>query len=185
MASSATSLDKRSVKRMPSGIGVPSGKMLKIELSHIVAKIVQSELRGKGREKEALYFNFDIRLSFYTEDKNYDESCGLHLLYHCNPHESYISVFTGVTENSFVKIDKVEWKHGVTHDSCWRDISTFSDVYFGMANKINKRLIDDDEGKVAPKDMALNIFLTKNLFSWVPVEVHKELDSYRRIVTIL
>jgi hypothetical protein len=117
--------------------------MLNIRLDSVVNQIVRQELVESNREPlpdgaecVALHMNFDCRLSYYTAEYTYYQSRGLHLLYHATPGYSYITVFSGVTDSPFDKIDKVtEWKHECTHDSCWRDIGVFSHIYFDMASR--------------------------------------------------
>lgn len=165
--------------------------MLSMRIDILVAGLVRQELQGKRRKDEALYFNFDIGMSHHTSEKSYNERCGLHLLYHCSPGSSYITVFSGVTKSPFGKIKDVQsWEHESTHDSCWGDIRVFSNVYFGMAEKINAMLKEDGKETIAPVVMnehnscpAFSVF-----YKWVPVKVsYDETDDhhYRRMIEIL
>lgn len=172
--------------------------MLNIEISKITSAVVEQELRGKGREKEALYFHFDLRLSYHhTADKalkkggnikTYNTSRGLHLLYHCNPHSNYITAFSAVVDNPFT--NKIhEWEHECSHDSCWRDIRVFTSTYFAMAEEINTQLHADKIRKVAPIKMQENnsIFGFSRLYSWVPVQVSidtTDTHNYRKKLVI-
>ncbi len=168
--------------------------MLKIDVRNVVHAIVEQELSGKGRDTEALYLNFDLRMSQHLPEgfdgKSYDESRGLHLLYQVNPGFSYINVFSGVTDSPFARIrDVAEWKHECTHDSCWRDINTFSQVYFEMAECINAARKADGFPPVAPANMhEWHSIGRAGLFQWVKANVRKDPNcerNYRRIVEVL
>lgn len=162
--------------------------MLQMKVKNVVAGIARQEVQQSGRENQALYFNFDVRLSCYTDDESYDESCGLHLLYHSKPGFTYVDVFSAVTENCFAGIREVEdWKHESSHDSCWRDIQVFSQVYFGMAERINQQLKEDGLSRVAPCNMSQNIWFQDSAFRWIPVEIEKDRDddrNYRKLVKV-
>lgn len=165
--------------------------MLTMKVEHLVAQIVKQELRGKGRKNEALYLNFDLGMSYFSKGNEYSQRQGLHLLYHSLPHGSVITVFSALTESPFARRQDVqEWKHECSHDTCWRDVNTFSNAYFGMAECINAMLRKDGKFDVAPKDMhEFNHFdLSDRLFEWVPVEVtYDETDDFRhrRVVKFL
>jgi hypothetical protein len=166
--------------------------MFSMKIEDLVQRIVMSELVGKGREKEALYLCFDVSLSYYTDGDSYDQRAGLHLLYQVNPSYTYVNVFSAVTDSSFVPINKVEkWKHEISHDSCWRNIRVFSDLYFSMANAINEAMVEDGLKKVAPKDMhEYNKFsgFGDYLYRWVPVKISKDKtdeNNYRKIIELL
>lgn len=165
--------------------------MFNLSLTGVINKIVEQELVGKGRDGEALHLHLDLRMAYYTKTGGeYDTSRGLHLLYYVPDCASYISVFSAVTLSCFTKVkDVFDWKHEVTHDSCWRDISTINDLYFQMARQVIASL--GDKGKdLAPKDMTEhNSFaLFGNLYDWVPVEVKKDYTdphSYRKSIVLL
>jgi hypothetical protein len=164
--------------------------MLKIDVRNVVHAIVEQELIRKGREGEALYVNFDLRMSHHTNNKSYDQSRGLHLLYQVNPGYTYVSVFSAVTDSPFATIREVEeWKHEVTHDSCWRDTNVFSQVYFDMAEKINAAMKADKRKPIAPKDMHEWHNLGRaGLFQWVKVNITKDPNddrNYRKLVEVL
>jgi len=164
--------------------------MLQMSIRNVAHQIVQHELLGKGREKEGLYLNFDLRMSHHTDRGSYDQSRGLHLLYYVHPHGTYVTVFASVTKSPFATLrDVKEWKHECTHDSCWRDINTFSQVYFDMAECINSALQKNKLDAIAPKDMhEYNSFGRSGLYEWVPVEVTKDPEddrNYRRLVKVL
>lgn len=162
--------------------------MLDIKISAVVAQIVRHELIHNAKENEALYMHFDLGMGVYTNSESYTCRRGLHLLYHVNPGGTYISVFSAVTDSPFASIKDInEWKHEGTHDSGWRDIRVFSDVYFKMAEEINNELEADGEKTVAPKDMHEhnNFGLFRDeLFRWVPVEIAK-VDSYEKTIRVL
>lgn len=156
--------------------------MLQMNLSSLVDAIVRQELIGKRGVVvgKALYFNFDVRLSHSEERGSYHQSRGLHLLYHCK-FGTYIDVFSAVTENCFAQIKDVgNWKHEVSHDSCWSNLHVFSEVYFSMAEKINGERSAKGLAKVAPRDMhQWNGFGRQGLYQWVPVDVTKDLADVR------
>lgn len=168
--------------------------MFKLDLRDVVSHIVRSELVGKGRENEALYLNFDLRMSYYREGQEYYSSSGLHLLYHLRPDFASVSVFSGITSHPLAKIREVEnWKHEGTHDSCWRNIDLFSTLYFAMAENINAKLEGDGFDSVAPADMnesnSFNsLFNGGKYFDWVPVKVsmdRSDENGYRRMIEVL
>lgn len=157
--------------------------MFSLRFDQLVSTIVNQELVGKGRDKEVLYINFDCRIAYYTNEKSYNQSRGLHLIYGCRPGYSYVDVFSGVTESPFGSIREVEsWKHETSHSSCWRDIKVFSSLYFEMAELINAERAKDGLKPVAPIKMSEhNSFRNHNrLFDWVPAIVETDpLDEYR------
>jgi len=163
--------------------------MLKIDVRNVVNALVEQELRGKGRQDSALYIHLDLRMSHHTNNKSYDQSRGLHLLYYCLPQMSYITVFSGVTDSPFSKVREVkEWKHACTHDSCWRDVNTFSQVYFDMAANINAMLKKEKKEEIAPKDMHEWHNFHSGLYTWVPVKVTKDPTddrNYRKLVEVM
>ncbi len=161
--------------------------MVNIRISSLAEAIVHSELIRKGREKEALYLNFDLRMSYYHEGEEYHQSRGLHLLYHVIPGGGVVNVFSAVTMSPFANIvDVREWSHDCSHDTCWRDISVFSKVYFEMAEHINQLRLVDGREPIAPRDMHEwhNI---RELYRWVPAIIAKDPTderSYRKMVTL-
>lgn len=166
--------------------------MLSMRIDSLVASLVRHELVGKGREDEALYINFDLRLSSHTnEGDSYNQSRGLHLLYHVNPGYSYITVFSGITPSPFGKAKDVEkWKHECTHDSCWRDIQVFSQLFFEMAKQINAERVEDGLPEIAPAHMhEHNSFpLFDKMYDWKRVRITKDpndSNSYRKLVELL
>lgn len=165
--------------------------MLNMKIDCMVGQIVRQELRDSGREDEGLYMNLDCRLSYYMPEGSYNESCGLHLIYQCNPGYASINVFSGVTDSPFASSKDVpSWKHECSHDSCWRDIGVFSEVYFKMAEKINQALLKDGLEQVAPKDMhesnSFNGF--DKVFRWKKVKITKDptdRNNYRKLLELL
>src|ERR1700723_2320616 len=112
--------------------------MFEMRLDKVVEQIVSTTFAQGRREKEALYFNFDLRLWSFEKQEQFYTSRGLHLLYHQQSYSSYISVFSAISPSPFGRMkDIAEWKHESTHDSCWRDIRGLTDLYFDMANEIN------------------------------------------------
>lgn len=162
--------------------------MLQMEIRSLVYHIVQQELVGKGKDREALHLNFDLRMASYNDGHTYDQSRGLHLLYHCFPHSSYVSVFSGVTASPFGRLREVkEWRHECSHDSCWRDVNIFSHIYFEMAQQINDARKADKREAIAPKDMSEHNSFRDRVYQWVPVSVKKDESddyNYRRIITL-
>lgn len=165
--------------------------MLQIRLERVANQIVQSELLNKGgRQDEALYLHFDLRMGYFTNDESYNESRGLHLLYHVKPGGSYVDVFSAVTDSPFDKIESVkEWKHEASHDSCWRDVSCFSKVYFEMAKGINEALSKNGQKEVAPVTMSEHSGFGhfEDLYKWVPIRIARKdsSDSYRKTIEVL
>lgn len=165
--------------------------MLQIKLERVVNQIVQSELLNKGgRQDEALYLSFDLRMGYFSNNEPYHESRGLHLLYHVSPGGSYVDVFSAVTDSPFDKIKSVkEWKHEVSHDSCWRDVSCFSNVYFEMAKGINKALRNNGHKEVAPVTMFEHsgFGLYSDLYKWVPIRITRKdpSDYYPKKIEVL
>lgn len=169
--------------------------MLSMRIDNLIARIVRQELFAKDcSNNDAIHFHLDLRMSYHVADgKSYDDSCGLHLLYHRMPNGSYITVFSATSFASpFRKINEVkEWKHETTHDSCWRNINAFSKAYFDMAANINSQLVKDGLQEVAPIEMSeYNDFaLFGNAFNWVKVDVSKDPNdypyNYKRLVKLL
>lgn len=163
--------------------------MLTINLLRLCNQIVD-HARTSMDEKSAIHINFDVRLSYFIDGEIYGQSCGLHLLYHSRGAGS-VSSFSGLTDSPFGKISEVEqWRHECTHDSCWRNVSIFNDLYFDLAAKINGRLEKDGMKSVPP--IAMENFITfrsqDSLYQMVQVEVSKDpTDSYgyKRLIKLL
>lgn len=165
--------------------------MFEMRLDHVVEQIVQTELLGKGRVKEALYVNFDIRVSSYTDDLDITRLAGLHLLYQCHPLSQTVSVWSGITDSPFDKIHAVkEWKHEVTHDSCWRTINATNELYFRLSAEVNAERVLANKRELPPRDLShyASFGFNKHLFLWVPIETSydpADKYKYRRLVKIL
>lgn len=167
--------------------------MLSMRIDSLIANLVRQELSDKDYSSDkALHFHLDLRMSYYQPDgKTYSDSCGLHLLYHSHKGYDSITVFSAVMGSPFARIKEVkEWDHEVTHDSCWRDISVFSRIYFAMAANINSKLLEDGCNEVAPITMSeCNNFSTfSDAFNWVNVCITKDPNdsaNYRRLIKIL
>lgn len=168
--------------------------MLEMRIEHLVSGIVSRVLlEVPYRERDltkGLLFSFDFSLSSYEESGEYGVRCGLHLVYHA-PH-NYVTVFSGITESCFGSPKDVkEWTHESSHDSCWRDISFFSQVYFNAANEVNEQRKKDGLKPIAPKDMNQNTFfqgIGRDAWRWIPVEITKDIEDpnyYRRLLKVL
>ena len=171
--------------------------MLTINISDVAHQLVQQELVGKGRENEALYFCFDLRMQFSEGGVRFWQSRGLHLLYHLRPDMASISVFSCVVVSPFAKIKDIvknglavgtnSWTHETTHDSCWRDIRVFTRTYFDMAQCINDVLREEVAPAAMNETNSFGVFNNK-VFQWLPVKVSidpNDGSNYRRIVELL
>lgn len=169
--------------------------MFEMRVSSVAEQIVTHHLQAKGRENEAVYINFDVRLSYFRSvhsSLQFNSSRGLHLLYHQCPGHATLSVFSAVTPSPFDRLkDIAEWKHETSHDSCWRDVRLYTDTYFLMARQINAQIVEAGGAEVAPAEMNQYCSFAGigrgNLFEWVPVEVTKDPNDnhkYRRIVKV-
>jgi hypothetical protein len=164
--------------------------MLKIEADCIINDLVRNNLQGKGHRDAALYFHLDCSISSYEDSEKFSERMGLHLLYWCPPGISYISVFAAQMENPFHSRKEVrEWKHLITHDSCWAQTRFFSENYFAMAKLVNEQRVRAGLQEIAPRVMTqLNRFHRESIALWVPVMVGKDPNcdrNYRLTLTIL
>lgn len=172
--------------------------MIVMNLDNLVHSLVSYELDGKGREREALYFNFDLRMHFFQRDANsrvkeFGSSRGLHLLYHQFPGHRTITVFTAITKSCFAPLQDVpKWKHVASHDECWKyDNRSFHEVYMEMADEINQEMLDAGYKDVAPNDMSQNCYFaglgSRPPFQWVPAAITKDPEdknNYRRLVEV-
>jgi hypothetical protein len=157
--------------------------MLKISINDVVNTIVTSQLVRQGRNNEALYMAFDISIRHYNKNKSYERRQGLHLVYHCEQSSTYVSVFSATSQNPYDKLKDIDsWKLESHHDSAWRNISVFSQVYFSMTSEINADLVNDGMNEVRPCDMnESNSFVgacRDKLFTWIPVNVVNGVDSF-------
>ncbi len=165
--------------------------MFEMSITSLLNSLVEAKMKAENKEENrALAVSFDVRLGVYESGLDIFERAGLHLLYYVKPGMRYISVFFGATESPFAKLSEVTWRHVVTHDSCWRDVSDIASIYFEMADRNNAALAQRGLPAKAPSDMRQNVFfpLFGDPLRWVPAKV--ELDPtdthrYRRIVTLL
>jgi hypothetical protein len=132
-----------------------------------------------------------VCVSDYSAKREFHDRRGLHLLYHLPKGWASVSAFSAVTEKVFTNVYEVaDWKHEITHDSCWRDISTFARVYFGLCENVNDQR---QAAGLKPKAPALmtehNSFqLFGRLFDWIPVEVTTDPTddrNYRKLVRVI
>ncbi|WNM70210.1 hypothetical protein [Myxococcus phage Mx1] len=166
--------------------------MFEMRLEQVINQIVQSQLPDNAQDGKALYLNFDIRISSYEDGVDITESAGLHLLYSCRPGGSYITVFSGVTESPFDSAKDVkEWKHVTTHDSCWRENSELSRLYFKLCESVNAGRDTHSLYRVPPAQLHQNIFFplgTDTLFKWVDAEIKTDPNdtrNYRKLLKLL
>lgn len=165
--------------------------MFEMRLDRLAQQIVSHNLCGQGRKDEALHLDFDVRLSCPEIPDTIIR--GIHLLYHQMPHHASISVFSGVTPSPFDKHSAVkEWKHEVTHDSCWRDLRIFNETYFTMADEVNVIRHKLGLEEIAPVKM--NQFVSfvgiarDHLYQWLEVKVARDATdehNYRRTIQVL
>ena len=180
--------------------------MLEMRVSDVAEQIVmhtftngtdrrQKEGSDGGRDAQAIYLNFDVRLSNYDLEHNrfqYTASRGLHLLYHKLRGGSSISVFSAVSSSPFDRLKTIkEWKHQATHDSEWRRVRIFNDVYFEMAEEVNAQREAAGLAEIAAAEMIQYCVFAgiaeERLFQWVPVSIKKDPEDqydYRRLITI-
>ena len=163
--------------------------MFSISLHQVVNDMVEHHLLNEdGRDNEALHFHLDLRMSYYRANMDHAVSRGLHLLYHCPKGFRSVSVFSGVTSSPFARIKEVEkWKHEGTHDSCWRQVQTISQLYFEMAEEVISHF--DKSLKLCANDLhEHNSFaMFGELFEWVPAEVKndpEDRNNYRRVIVL-
>lgn len=174
--------------------------MFEMRLQALVNQLVSHHL-DQCLDNEALHFSFDLEMSSIaysnaqrklTSGKELRQRCGLQLLYHKINRGSHISVFSAVTKSPFDRVEEVGfWKHEVTHDSCWRDVNAINQLYFSMAEKINKDRKAHGDEEIAPANMMqysrfAGIGL-EHAFSWIPVEVIRDPSdesNYRKILTV-
>lgn len=164
--------------------------MLTMRIDSMIAALVRQELKG-GKNGEALHIHLDLGVSFHTGHGSYDQRRGLHLLYQVDEGYSYINVFSAVLDSPFAKIGDVKkWKHECTHDTCWRDIQLFSQLYFEMCKLVNEEMVKDGLPEQRPCDMSEhNSFpVFGQMFDWVKVKVSKDPKcerNYHKVVEVL
>jgi len=169
--------------------------MLSIKVETIVNDLVEQLLIKAGGNEKVLHFGFKCNLAYYEHVNSggpiYDSVCGLHLLYHLQPGYGYVDVFSAITDSASVTVKQVnDWKHEASHGSCWRDIGTFSKVYFDLADKVNVKLVEDGRSAVAPMHMSEHNGpqLFGPVFSWVDAKVSIDPNCdrrYRKLVSLL
>lgn len=166
--------------------------MMNVEIEHVVnVMVTQFLVRAERREGEAMLISFRLDIS---DSDHHNASRGFHLLYHIAPRRTYVDVFSAVTSyRNSTDIKKLQWKFEVSHDSCWRDVGSFNEVYFDMANEVNSSRQAEGLERIAPNDMnQFNRFnrcsLESNLFQWVKVKVERDpscQNGYRKLITLL
>lgn len=163
--------------------------MFEMRLDSLVQQIVKSHFPYKNPDfaNKGLYVAFDVRMSDYDVDVTH--SAFIHLIYHAQPESNCITVFAGLsTQSSSIK-DVKEWKHEITHDSCWRNINVFNSVYFYMAEKLNETRKEKGLSEKAPKDFHTFVdfpFVSDKLYDLIPIAIAKDPENhYKRILTLL
>jgi hypothetical protein len=165
--------------------------MLEMRISDVVDQVVQHALQN-NQEGQAVYLNFDVRLSCYDSGNKFQYSAtrDLHLLYHKLLQGANISVFSAITPSPFNRLNKVaHWTHEATHDTEWRRASIFNQMYFAMAEEVNNRRGLAGLSSIAPIAMKqhCDFPLGNELFKWVPVSIRKDPEDqygYRRLITV-
>jgi hypothetical protein len=167
--------------------------VLSIKIQTVAEAIVRQFLiEPRGRDNEALHIELDVSMSDYEGCDEYCDRRGLHLLYYLPKGHASVTVFSAITKRPFSKpweVEQWQWKHEITHDSCWRDIRVFSELYFDMCERINDQRNDAELESKAPALMTEhNSFrILGNLFDWLPVEVINDPtdgNNYRKIVRV-
>lgn len=109
---------------------------------------------------KAVLFELDLKLSSYEDNETFTSRTNLHLLYNkMHSYGRYISVFSyeGVVSTLIDPRDRgYIWKHEGTHDSCWRDLSLVSDIYFRCARVVNEQRQAAGYKPIPPRDMCDN-----------------------------
>ena len=167
--------------------------MFEMRLDSLIQSIVRSNLSQNIKEGQAMYIHFNASLyDFDQSNRDGNEiSVGLHLLYSCLPKRNCITVFSGVSPDSFRGIKEVKsWKHEVTHDSCWTDISVLNDTFFSMAKTLNDRRVGWGLPIKAPNQFSQNVTfpLSDKLWEWVDVKITKnptDVHHYQKCVEVL
>lgn len=165
--------------------------MLNMHLENVTAMLVQQFLiEPKGVENKAIHFHFNVRVDSFESNEQFGSSVGLHLLYHLKPRSTYVDVFSGATNRPFAKLNEVEgWTHEASHDSGWRNLNVFSQIYFSLAGEVNDQRKSSELKEIAPKDMSQSAHLriSRKMFDWVDVEVKvdgADPMKYHRTLTI-
>lgn len=164
--------------------------MLNMRIDTMLATLVRQLLvDAEGRDKEALYFNLDLRLGYKVGVKQtYNSSRRLHLLYHRRPTSMYVDVFAAATKILSKLNDVQKFDHVSTHDACWKDIKIFSKIYLDMVSEINNMLRSDGHSETSPINMQEQHSFHDLAFIWIPVQVHKDphdKNNYRKTIAIV
>lgn len=170
--------------------------MLSVRLDHVIQQLVQQEMISKSsgfpgvREEvvQAMYFRLRLHLYSVNNADTFGAARHLHLLYYCAGGSS-IDVFSAVTESWTQGRPKENWKHEISHDSCWRDIRVFSECYFEMAKQINEERVAAGLKEEAPKNMVEhNTFSGDTVWEWQAVRIAKDpkdIHNYRKTVQLV
>ena len=166
--------------------------MFQMRLENVISAIVSHHLLESAwsGDDQALYLAFDLRL--YSDGERFQQSRGLHLLYHQREGHQTVSVFSAVSSSPFTKIEEIkEWKHQVSHDSEWVRLSLFSSLYFEMAERINLYRIAENLEEIAAIEMIEYCSfagIASPMLRWVRVSVSMDPEDsshYRRKVSLL
>lgn len=151
--------------------------MFQMEVSRVINSLVDT-LIGKDAGVSAppgkgLLFQLELGLASHTKEGSFMFREHLHLLYNKKKGGSYISVFSHVGRVALdLRVRQYDWKHEVTHDSCWRDLSLMNTLYFQLAEQVNEKRSEVGLEKIAPILMSnhTNFSLFQPAFKWVDVE---------------
>jgi hypothetical protein len=167
--------------------------VLSIKIQTVADAIVRQFLLDPGgRDNEALHIAIDASISDYEGNESFSDRRGLHLLYYLPKGYASVTVFSAITRSPFTKpweVGGMQWEHETTHDSCWRDVRVFSELYFDMCQCINDDRANAGLEAKAPALMTENnhFRLFGNLFDWIPVEVStdpNDKNNYQRLVKV-
>lgn len=164
--------------------------MFEMKIEQILNALVDMELKRNRDPSKGLHVSFDVSMADYSVGNNFPEARGaIHLLYYVKPDRTYISVFSAFSKR-FADIKKLDWKHEVTHDSCWRDISVVNRVYFDFAKSLNAKRLELGLAEKAPKDFSTNVFFERFGDPWkmIDVEISKDPSdtrNYRQFLKVL
>ena len=159
--------------------------MFSIDISRVVSSLVKQLMKEKP-EGKGLLLSFDVGLSDHSQGLHYRRE--LNLLYNIyNSNGTYISAFSRTGKMGEERDPKkYVWAHECTHDSCWRDLTVISNLYFEGAYLINGFRVKAGLEEMRPCDMSdhtrFNTF--KPAFEWVNVEQTK-LNDYSYDIKIV
>ena len=164
--------------------------MFKMPVQHVVNTLVKGMMQKQEPPKgKGLLVSLDVQLTSYLgeglESPFFRRE--IHLLYsRYQGAGSYISVFSCVKGyGGGLNPKEFTWKHEVTHDSCWRDLTVVSDVYFQAAAEINKKRVDAGLAEVAPYLMTDHSAFDILPFRWVDVVQTKVRDDSRYKIEVV